>query len=235
MKQNPKVYCAIDTDDLDRAMHLVKTVGPVTGALKLGMEFVNSFGPQGIQAAQKLVPDVSLFIDLKFHDIPNTVSKAVHVISHRFKPAFINVHASGGWEMMRAAREACHPDTKLLAVTVLTSMQDEDLQKIGQSIPVAHQVKRLATLAAEAGLNGVVCSAHEIDLLRHDYADDFVLMVPGIRPADAGHDDQKRVTTPKAALEKGATHLVIGRPITGAADPAAAAQAIVKDIAGHAG
>ncbi len=157
MTHIPKIFCAIDTDDLDRAMNLVKAVGPVTGALKLGMEFMNSFGPQGVQAVQKLVPDVALFIDLKFHDIPNTVSSAVRVISHRFKPAFINVHASGGTEMMRAAREACHPDTKLLAVTVLTSMQDEDLQKIGQQVPVAHQVKRLATLAAESGLNGVVC------------------------------------------------------------------------------
>jgi orotidine-5'-phosphate decarboxylase len=230
MTQGPKIFCAIDTDNLDRAMELVEAIGPVTGALKFGMEFVNSFGPQGIQAVQKLVPGVELFIDLKFHDIPNTVANAVRVLSHRFKPAFLNVHASGGFEMMRAAREACHPDTKLLAVTVLTSMQDEDLEKIGQKIPVSHQVKRLATLAAEAGLNGVVCSAHEIDLLRHDYADDFVLMVPGIRPAETSHDDQKRVTTPAEALKKGATHLVIGRPITESPDPAKAAESILKTL-----
>jgi orotidine-5'-phosphate decarboxylase len=230
MTQTPIVFCALDTSDLDTAMQLAQTIGPITGGLKLGMEFMNNFGPHGIQAVQKIAPDAALFIDLKYHDIPNTVAGAVRAISHRFKPAFLNVHASGGLEMMRAAREACHPDSKLLAVTVLTSMQDEDLEKIGQKTPAGEQVKRLAALAAEAGLNGIVCSAHEIDLLRHDYADDFVLMVPGIRPADASHDDQKRVTTPKAALEKGATHLVIGRPITQAPDPAAAAQAIMDGL-----
>lgn len=226
----PIVFCAIDTNDLRKAVTLAKTIGPVTGGLKIGMEFINAFGPPGIEGIQKAAPDTALFIDLKFHDIPNTVAGAVRAVCSRFAPAFLNVHASGGLEMMRAAKEACGANTKLLAVTVLTSMGDEDLAMIGQATTL-EQVKRLANMAAESGLDGVVCSAHEIEILRGDYAENFVLMVPGIRPAGATHDDQKRIVTPKEAIQKGATHLVIGRPITGAPDPAAAAQAIMAEIA----
>ena len=180
---------------------------------------------------QKAAPDAALFIDLKFHDIPNTVAGAVKAACARFAPAYLNVHASGGMEMMRAAKEACAAGTKLLAVTVLTSMDDAELERIGQHTPSIEQVKKLAHLSSEAGLDGLVCSALEVESLRFTYDPAFVLMVPGIRPPGAEHDDQKRIMTPKQALEKGATHLVIGRPITSAADPAAAAAAIVNEIA----
>lgn len=229
-QRNPFIFCALDTAELDKAVLWAKQIGPITGGLKLGMEFVNAFGPQGIEAVQKAAPDAALFIDLKFHDIPNTVAGAVRAVCARFAPAYLNVHAVGGREMMQAAKEACSANTKLLAVTVLTSMDDEQLEKTGQKIPSIEQVKRLANLASECGLHGVVCSALELEALRYTYDEAFILMVPGIRPAGSDHDDQKRIMTPRQALEKGASHLVIGRPITGAPDPAAAAAAIVKDI-----
>lgn len=232
MTQQPLIFCAIDTSDLETAIRLARNVGQVTGGLKLGMEFINSFGPHGIEGVRKASPDAALFIDLKFHDIPNTVAAAVRATCARFAPAYLNVHASGGLEMLRAAKEACARPTKLLAVSVLTSMDDEELERIGQKTPMDEQVKRLTHLASNAGLDGVVCSAHEIETLRLAYGEGFVLMVPGIRPADSSHNDQKRVMTPQQALQKGATHLVIGRPITGAPDPAAAAQAILDEIAG---
>ncbi len=231
MNDQPLIYCAIDTDNLDHAVTLAQAIGPITGGLKLGMEFVNSFGPQGIETVQKAAPDAALFIDLKFHDIPNTVAAAVRTISQRFQPAYLNVHAAGGLEMMKAAKEACHPDTKLLAVTILTSLTHDDLSEIGyEGEDVSFSVKRLALLAQEAGLDGVVCSAHEIELLREACRPNFALMVPGIRPAGSEAGDQKRVMSPTEALEKGATHLVIGRPITQAENPAIAAQTILDGI-----
>ncbi len=231
MTQKPKIFCAVDTADLDRAVTIAKTVGPVTGALKLGLEFFNAQGPQGIEQVMKASPNATLFLDLKFHDIPNTVAGTVKTISHRFKPAFLNVHAAGGMEMMQAAKEACHPATKLLAVTVLTSLDNNSLQQVGQGVSVMDQVERLALLAKESGLDGVVCSAHEIELLRRACGRDFILMVPGIRPEGAAQGDQKRVMTPNEALKKGSSHLVIGRPITEAKDPAEAARAILASIA----
>lgn len=226
----PTIFCALDTDNLEKAVELAQVVGPIAGGLKLGMEFVGHFGLQGVDAVRNAAPDAALFIDLKFHDIPNTVAGAVKAACARFAPAYLNVHASGGMDMMRAAKEACSPGTKLLAVTVLTSMDDAELERIGQHTPSIEQVKKLAHLASEAGLDGVVCSALEIEALRFTYDSAFVLMVPGIRPADSDHNDQKRIMTPHKAMEKGATHLVIGRPITAAFDPAAAAQAIVDEI-----
>jgi orotidine-5'-phosphate decarboxylase len=231
MNQKPHIFCALDTDDLDHACALAKAIGPVTGGLKLGLEFFNSFGPQGVETVRKACPESALFIDLKFHDIPNTVAGAVRSVSRRLKPDYLNVHAIGGLEMMRAAKDACEPATKLLAVTILTSMDDAGLARTGQLGPLTDQVKRLAALTQEAGLAGVVCSAHEIEALRALCDPDFVLMVPGIRPSGSDHQDQKRVMTPKQALQKGATHLVIGRPITGDTKPAKAAQAILDEIA----
>ena len=231
MTSNNLIFCALDTADLNQATKWAAEIGPVTGALKLGMEFCNSFGPQGIEAVQNAAPDADLFIDLKFHDIPNTVAGAVRTICSNFAPAYLNVHAGGGRTMMEVAKEACGSDTKLLGVTILTSLSHEDLQAIGyEGEDTAASVKRLAHLAKNAGLDGVVCSALEIEMLRERYGPEFHLMVPGIRPAGSDKGDQKRVTTPADALAKGATHLVIGRPITGADDPAKAAAEILESL-----
>ncbi len=231
MKTNkPKIFCALDTNDMNQALELAKTIGPVTGGLKLGLEFFSAFGADGVEKIMAAAPNAAIFLDLKFHDIPNTVAKAVQTLSHRLKPAYLNVHAAGGLEMMQAAKKACHPDTKLLAVTILTSLAQTDLARMNivQSIDI--QVQDLATLTKEAGLDGVVCSAHEINTLRQALGQNFTLMVPGIRPAGAAQGDQKRVMTPNEALEKGADHLVIGRPITESKNPAAAATEILNTL-----
>lgn len=227
----PKIFCAIDTDDLDHACALSSQIAPVTGGIKLGLEFFNNFGPQGIDRVLKACPEVQLFIDLKFHDIPNTVAGAVRGICSNFAPAYLNVHASGGAEMMRAAKDACGANTKLLAVTILTSLDAQAIAEIGYGHDeVATQVEQLALLAEQSGLDGVVCSAHEITRLRSVCGDEFALMVPGIRPKGSAQGDQKRVMTPVDALNAGATHLVIGRPITGAVDPAKAAAEILDTL-----
>jgi len=228
-----KTYCAIDTGDIDHACSLVKDISSHCG-IKLGMEFFNAFGPQGIEKILKTAPDASLFIDLKYHDIPNTVAGAVRSICTHFAPDYLNVHASGGRAMMEAAQEACEATssskTKLLAVTILTALSDEDLGDIGYAHKTAEQVKRLALLTQQSGLAGVVCSSHEIKMLREACGDDFALMVPGIRPLGSDHGDQKRVMTPSEAIHLGATHLVIGRPITKAGNPAKAAEEIMNSL-----
>ncbi len=227
---NTKIFCAIDTNDLDRACELSSAIAPVTGGIKLGLEFFNNFGLIGIERVLKTCPEAELFIDLKFHDIPNTVAGAVRGICNNFAPAYLNVHASGGRDMMIAAKEACGRDTKLLAVTLLTSLDESAIEEIGYKGNISAQVEKLALLAKESGLDGVVCSAHEIELLRKACGDNFDLMVPAIRPAGADAGDQKRVMTPKCAIDIGATHLVIGRPITNAPNPAKAAQNILDSL-----
>ena len=227
---SPRIFCAIDTASLEAARSLIETVGPITGGIKLGMEFFSTFGPAGVEDVMSACPEAALFIDLKFHDIPSTVAATVKTVSHRLNPAYLNVHASGGPEMMRAAKAACAPSTKLLSVTVLTSLSILELGDVGIDCAPQIQVERLARLTRDAGLDGVVCSAEEIGTLRTKFGPDFVLMVPGIRPDGADAGDQKRVMTPERAIELGATHLVIGRPITKADDPAAAARAIVESI-----
>ena len=227
MNTPSKIFCALDTSDLNQAKSWAASIGPVTGALKVGMEFVNSFGPQGIEAVQNAAPDADLFIDLKFHDIPNTVAGAVRTTCARFAPAYLNVHAAGGEAMMQAAKDACGDTTKLLAVTILTSLDQDAIAKVGYQNDLSTQVIGMAKLAEESGLDGVVCSALEIELVRKACGSNFELMVPGIRPAGSDQGDQKRIMTPNDALNKGATHLVIGRPITGAADPAKAAADIL--------
>ncbi len=230
LSNNPKIFCAIDTNDLNKACELSAAIAPITGGIKLGLEFFNNFGLKGIEHVLESCPEANLFIDLKFHDIPNTVAGAVRGICNNFAPAYLNVHAAGGREMMIAAKEACGSGTKLLAVTLLTSLDEVAIQEIGYQNSTSAQVKKMALLAQDAGLDGVVCSAHEIELLRAACGDDFALMVPGIRPEGATQGDQKRVMRPKQALDKGATHLVIGRPITNAPNPAQAAQNILDSI-----
>ena len=230
MTNSPKIFCAIDTANLDHACGLSAKIAPVTGGIKLGLEFFNNFGPAGIERILKAAPDAQLFIDLKFHDIPNTVAGAVKGICRNFAPAYLNVHAGGGRAMMEAAKAACGADTKLLAVTILTSLDSAAISEIGYDADVAVQVERMALLTTQSGLDGVVCSAHEITRLRGVCGDGFALMVPGIRPEGSAQGDQKRVMTPKQALGAGATHLVIGRPITGADNPALAAANILDSI-----
>lgn len=241
----PKIYVAIDTPDIEAAKSMAAKVVPQGCGLKLGMEFFNANGPTGIEAVQKAAAGASLFIDLKYHDIPNTVAGAVRSIS-RLAPDFLNVHASGGPDMLKAAKDALHDEAakrsirpaKLLAVTVLTSMDDAAVAAVGWPLPISEQVKRLALLTKQSGLDGVVCSPLEIAIVRETCGADFVTMVPGIRPMQEGlvskpdqkADDQKRVMTPKDAVEAGVHHMVIGRPITGAQDPAKAAADIINSL-----
>lgn len=225
-----KIFCAIDTADIEHACELSAQIAPVTGGIKLGLEFFNAYGPAGIERVLKAAPDAQLFIDLKFHDIPNTVAGAVRSICSNFSPAYLNVHAAGGRAMMEAAKAACGANTKLLAVTLLTSLDEMAIEEIGYEAGLSSRVEQMAKLTQDSGLDGVVCSAHEIATLRAACGDDFALMVPGIRPVGADQGDQKRVMTPKQALNAGATHLVIGRPITKAADPAKAAQEILESL-----
>jgi orotidine-5'-phosphate decarboxylase len=229
MDRNP-VFCAVDTMDPARARRLADGVRDHVGGLKLGLEFFVANGPDAVR--QVAGPATPLFLDLKLHDIPNTVAGAVGAVG-RIAPAFLTIHAAGGPEMLRAAVAAARasaPATKLLAVTVLTSLDAGDLDAVGQRGPVAEQARRLALLARDCGVHGVVCSPHEVAGLREACGPDMILVVPGIRPAGAGSGDQKRVMTPAEALAAGADWLVIGRPITGAPDPTAAARAIAGEL-----
>ena len=232
-----QIYCAIDTPDVARATELARLVSDAGCGVKLGLEFFASNGPAGIAAVSKACPDAQIFMDVKFHDIPNTVAGALRGAA-RLGVAYVNVHASGGADMMRAGQDALVdesarlglPTPKLLAVTVLTSIDEVALQSVGMQGPAKDQVVRLARLTQQSGLAGIVCSGQEISLVRAALGADLVLMVPGIRPVGSEVGDQKRVMTPKEAMDAGATHLVIGRPITGATDPAAAARAILETL-----
>jgi len=232
-----KIYCAIDTPDLGRATELAKQVSLAGCGVKLGLEFFANNGPAGITTVSKSCPDAKIFLDVKFHDIPNTVAGALRGVA-RLGVTYVNCHASGGVEMMKAGQDALAeesirlglPVPKFLAVTVLTSLDENALKDVGQIGPSQSQVVRLAKLTQQAGLAGIVCSGQEIKLVRGALGQDFVLMVPGIRPAGSEVGDQKRVMTPHEAINAGATHLVIGRPITGAADPEFAAKNILDSI-----
>jgi orotidine-5'-phosphate decarboxylase len=227
MNHNP-ILCAIDTTEMSRAQALIAAVSGAVGGVKLGLEFFVAHGPAGARAVAG--SQAKLFLDLKLHDIPNTVAGAVRA-ALALDPLFMTLHAAGGAAMMRAAVDARGDRrTKLLGVTVLTSLDGGDLAATGQTGPVEAQVQRLALLAKSAGLDGVVCSPQEVATLREACGKDFMLVVPGIRPAGAALGDQKRVQTPRAAIEAGADYLVIGRPITEALDPAAATRAILAEI-----
>ena len=220
------VFVAIDTPDLAAAEALARAVAPHAGGIKLGLEFFCRNGRDGVMALCEL--GVPVFLDLKFHDIPNTVASAVRSLAP-LVPAILTVHAAGGREMMAAAKEAAPAGTKVVAVTVLTSLDRDDLGAIGVDAAVQVQVERLAALARDAGLDGIVCSGNELGAARRIWPDGF-FVVPGIRPADAAAGDQKRVMTPRAAREAGASILVIGRPVTQASDPAAALRTIAATL-----
>ncbi len=232
MKPSDRIFVALDTVDLDRALALGRGLQGLVGGVKLGKEFFTALGPDGVRAVGEL--GVAVFLDLKFHDIPATVAGAVKA-AMALKPFMINVHASGGAAMMQAAADAAAdgPDRPLVvAVTVLTSLADEDLAATGVDGDAASQVMRLAELAQQSGLDGVVCSAREAEALRAALGNDFKLVVPGIRPDWATADDQKRIVTPSEAVAKGADYLVIGRPITAAENPADAAKRIAAELDG---
>ena len=229
MPANP-IFVALDTTDLHLALDLASQLKPHVGGLKLGLEFFSAHGPEGVKAFTG--QGLPVFLDLKFHDIPNTVAGAVRAAA-ALGVDIINVHAAGGEAMMKAAREAAHsvnPRTKVIAVTVLTSLNDNDLAAVGQRAPAQEQVLRLATLTRDCGLSGVVCSALEIAPLRQRLGPDFLLVVPGIRPVGTAVGDQQRVMGPKEARDLGASILVIGRPITGAPDPVQAAREIAQSL-----
>ena len=217
-----RLYVALDTPDLDRARSLAQRVRNHVGGIKLGLEFFMAHGAAGVrEMAEAGLP---IFLDLKFHDIPNTVAKAVQAIA-QLEPAILTIHAAGGRAMMEDAKAAAPPSTKVVAVTMLTSLDAGDLTSIGLSPDPHDQVLRLTDLAREAGIDGIVCSGAEVGAAHAAWPGGF-LVVPGVRPAGGAVGDQKRVVTPRAALDAGASILVVGRPITQAADPDQAARAI---------
>ena len=230
-KPADRVFVALDTPDMDGALSLAGSLAGVVGGIKLGKAFFTANGPQGVRRAA--AAGLPVFLDLKFHDIPNPVADAVRA-ALSLAPVMLTVHASGGAAMMRAAadaaREAGANRPLVLGVTVLTSLGAEDLAATGLAGPVPDQVMRLARLAQASGLDGVVCSAREAAALRAECGADFKLVVPGIRPAGAAAGDQKRTATPAEAMAAGADYLVIGRPVTGAGDPAQAARTIIDEI-----
>ncbi|MDX9952287.1 MAG: orotidine-5'-phosphate decarboxylase, partial [Methylophilaceae bacterium] len=223
---NPRIVVALDYAEAASALQLVERLDPALCRLKVGKELFTAAGPQLVE--KLIAKDFGVFLDLKFHDIPTTVQKACEAAS-RLGVWMLNVHASGGTAMMQAAREGVAKSGRqplLIAVTVLTSMNQAALQQIGVQGELQDQVLRLAGLTRQAGLDGVVCSAQEAQLLKKELGQDFCLVTPGIRPKAASLDDQSRVVTPAQAIDWGADYLVIGRPITQAADPLQALQAI---------
>ena len=216
------IFVALDTPDLDRAKAIAMRVRNHVGGIKLGLEFFSANGRHGIKEMAEL--GLPIFLDLKFHDSPNTVGKAIQAL-RPLEPAILTVHAAGGRAMMEDAKAAAPTGTKVVAVTVLTSLDGRDLDSIGLDSDPHAQVARLTTLAREAGLDGVVCSGNEVKAAKKLWPSGF-FVVPGVRPADSQTGDQKRVMTPRKALDGGASILVIGRPITQAEDPDLAARAI---------
>lgn len=218
---NP-IYVAVDTPDMERARAIGQAVKRHAGGLKLGLEFFVHNGRQGVMEMAEL--GLPIFLDLKFHDIPNTVAKAIQALNP-LVPSIMTVHAGGGRAMMEDAKAAAPEGTKVVGVTVLTSLDQDDLGAMGVVGDPLKQVERLAGLAKEAGLDGIVCSGNEVGAAKKVWKDGF-FVVPGIRPESAAVGDQKRVMTPRKAMDAGASILVIGRPVTQADDPDAALRAI---------
>ncbi|MZI92825.1 orotidine-5'-phosphate decarboxylase [Vibrio sp. CAIM 722] len=218
---DPKVIVALDYENQNDALAFVDKIDPATCRLKVGKEMFTLFGPEFVKELHRR--GFSVFLDLKFHDIPNTCSKAVRAAAE-LGVWMVNVHASGGERMMSASREILEPYGKdrplLIGVTVLTSMEQSDLQGIGIGVAPQEQVLKLATLSQNSGLDGVVCSAQEASVLKSNLGQEFKLVTPGIRPAGAAKGDQRRVMTPYDAVQAGSDYLVIGRPITQAENPA---------------
>lgn len=229
-----RIAVALDASERGRILELARLVGPEVGVLKVGLEAFCAHGPDLVREVASIAP---VFLDLKLHDIPNTVGGAAAAAA-RTGASILNVHAGGGTEMMRAAGERAReaataaglPVPRVIAVTVLTSLDAAALSAVGLAGTAREAALRLALLARQAGLDGVVCSPEEVEAIRSACGPGFLLVVPGIRPAGSAAGDQKRIATPGAAARAGADLLVIGRPITGAPDPAAAARAIAAEI-----
>ena len=227
---NKRIIVPLDTPRLEDALALAARLDPKLCRVKIGKELFVAAGPEAVQRVQERGFEV--FLDLKFHDIPNTVAGACRSAA-KLGVWMMNVHASGGEAMLRAAREAVESVTKpplLVAVTILTSLSSEDLERVGYTGSVTENVERLARLTRACGLHGVVCSAQEASLVRQATGDDFTLVTPGIRLASDKKDDQARIVTPREAVRLGANYLVIGRPITGSPDPAATLQSIRESL-----
>jgi len=232
-----RLIVALDVGDLGEVKELVKLLASEVGMFKVGKQLFTHAGPQAVRLIQELGGEV--FLDLKFHDIPNTVAKAA-VEATRLGVKMFNVHAFGSLEMMRAtakeARRVCHQQNLrkpiMLAVTVLTSLNQDDLKRVGVDGRVADQVVRLALLTKEAGMDGVVASPHEVADIRSACGRRFVIVTPGIRPRDAGRNDQQRVMTPADAIQASVDYIVVGRPILAAKDPVAAARKIIAEMQG---
>ncbi|GGW97363.1 orotidine 5'-phosphate decarboxylase [Alteromonas halophila] len=218
--QNPRVIVALDYDNKATALAFVDALDPELCRLKVGKEMFTLFGPDFVR--QLIDKGFDVFLDLKFHDIPNTVAKACRAAAE-LGVWMVNVHASGGREMMEAAKQAIaesqHPQTKLIAVTVLTSMDRQQLSEVVDGVTPDQQVMKLARLTHQAGLDGIVCSAQEAMALRQVFDDDFLLVTPGIRPVGSDAGDQKRIMTPVEAIQNGVSYLVMGRPVTQADAP----------------
>jgi orotidine-5'-phosphate decarboxylase len=229
-KSQSPIIVALDFPSAESALHLARQLSPQHCRLKVGKELFTLAGPHLVSQLQDLGFDV--FLDLKFHDIPNTVAAAVDAAA-RLGVWMVNIHASGGKKMMLAAREALskhHQPPILIGVTILTSLSDEELLDIGYMAGTQTMVENLAGLSKRCGLDGVVCSAQEASVLRQALGNDFLLITPGIRLPDAAQDDQQRILTPEAAVAAGSNYLVIGRPITRAADPAQALDSILARL-----
>jgi len=226
MSRSP-IAVALDTGDLATATRWAQSVSPHVGTLKVGLELFCAEGPGAVEKI-RAAADADLFLDLKLHDIPATVAGAARSVG-ALAPDFLTVHASGSTAMIAAAAEAL-PDTKITAVTILTSLSGADLEALGIAGPPGDAVVRLARLAVGAGARALVCSPQEVAMVRAAVGPDVTLITPGVRPAAASHDDQARVATPEKALADGADIVVIGRPITGAADPGEAAAAIAASL-----
>ncbi|WP_185265663.1 orotidine-5'-phosphate decarboxylase [Halopseudomonas xiamenensis] len=225
------IIVALDFPDMAAALAMADRLDPAQCRVKVGKELFTATGPAVVEALQD--KGFEVFLDLKFHDIPNTAAHAVQAAAE-LGVWMVNVHASGGRRMMEACREILErrAGTRplLTAVTVLTSLEQEDLQEVGIDIEPMVQVQRLARLTQDCGLDGVVCSAREAKALRGALGEEFRLVTPGIRPEEASADDQKRIVTPRQAMDNGSSYLVMGRPITGAADPAQALRAVLDSL-----
>ena len=230
MDPRQRLIVALDVSTAAAARKIVAAVGDSAHAYKVGMQLYTAEGPSIVR--ELVASRHRVFLDLKYHDIPNTVGAAVREAA-QLGVSMLTVHACGGSKMLRAAvdaAQAANPDLLVLAVTVLTSLDDDDLGKIGLRGGVLDQVLRLAALARSNGCKGVVASAQEAEALREKFGHDFAIVTPGVRPAGSGQDDQARVVTPAEAIAAGASHIVVGRPITEASDPAAEARAILGQI-----
>lgn len=230
MSSTSPIIVALDFPDASSAMNMADQLDPALCRVKVGKELFTSSGPAVVEALQH--KGFEVFLDLKFHDIPNTTASAVQAAAE-LGVWMVNVHAGGGRRMMEACRDILQRRStrpRLTAVTVLTSLEQEDLQEVGVDIEPMVQVQRLARLTRDCGLDGVVCSAREAKALRSALGDEFLLVTPGIRPADSSADDQKRIVTPSQALENGSSYLVVGRPITKAEKPEQALEAILATL-----